>query len=221
MTGWGARLATWWVGRYTATAPAEDRADRRAEVAADVHDQLVHAQAVGLPAGAADRAVAGRVLRGVPADLAWRLARETGPERVAWHVRHPVTLLTGLLPLVVVLGTTVDAARHRATWLAVPAQLAEGVLLPLYAVALGVGLVGGVLAARHPARPSLAGARRTALATMTVSWALSGLWRFAPGPLGAVSTLGWVAFGLALLGWLALVAATGGARVLALGKVPS
>jgi hypothetical protein len=221
VTGWGAAFAAWWVRRYTATAAEVDQAARRAEVAADVHDHLAHAHATGQARAAADRAVGARALRGMPADVAWRLAREADPDRVAWHLAHPATLLAGLLPPLVVLGLLVDTARHRATWLAVPAELAAVVWLPLSALAVGVGVVGGLRAARRPHRPSLAGLRRGALATMAVSWGLAGLWRFVPGSLGAASAAGWVAFGLALLAWLALVAVTAGLRVLALGKVTS
>ena len=222
MKGWGASLATWWVRRYTETAVPAERSDRRAEVAADLHDHYAAAAASGRSPSRVDREVAARVLRGVPADLTWRLAREAGPDRVAWHLSHPVTLLGALLLPMVGLGVFVDSARDRPAWLAQPVAVAAAVALPLYAAAVAIALVALVRSLRRrPHRPSLVGARRTALAALSVTWGLSALWRFAPGLPGTASTLGWAAFGLSLLGWAALAAAAGLRHVLALGKIPS
>ncbi len=222
MTGWGSSLASWWVRRYTETAEPTERSDRRAEVAADLHDHYAAAAAEGRSPSRVDRQVAGRVLRGVPADLTWRLAREAGPDRVAWHLSHPVTLLGALVLPIVGLGVFVDSARDSAPWLAGPVALAEAVALPLHAAAVAVALVAVVRSLRRrPHRPSLVGARRIALAGLSVTWGLAALWRFAPGLPGAASSLGWLAFGLSLLGWAALAAAAGLRQVLALGKVPS
>ncbi len=224
MTGWGASLATWWVRRYTETAVPAERTDRRAEVAADLHDHYAAAAAAanGRSPSRVDRQVAGRVLRGAPADLTWRLAREAGPDRVAWHLSHPVTLLGALVLPMVGPGVFVDSARDGAAWLAEPVAVAEAVALPLHAAAVAVAVVAPVRSLRRrPHRPSLVGARRTALAALSVTWGLAALWRFAPGLPGTASTLGWAAFGLSLLGWAALAAAAGLRQVLALRKVPS
>lgn len=59
-----ARVATWWADRYTRGLPPEVRDRRRTELASDVHEQLV--------AHAGSWAIAGRTVRGVHADLAWR-----------------------------------------------------------------------------------------------------------------------------------------------------
>ncbi len=40
---------------------------------------------------------------------------------------------------------------------------------------------------------------RLAVPLLVVLFALSGIWRFRDGPLGTVSTLAWVAFGIVLV----------------------
>jgi len=76
-----------WTRCYTATVPEPDRAARRAELAADVHDHL---------ADLADRQVGGyraaleilrRLVLGVPADLAWALQPDAPEENMKNRTR--------------------------------------------------------------------------------------------------------------------------------------
>ena len=77
---WLAALVGWWVRLYTRAAPPAEAADRQAEVASDVYEQLAAARADRGGAGGAP-AVLGRAARGVPADVAWRLRMEGSPGR--------------------------------------------------------------------------------------------------------------------------------------------
>ena len=68
----GARLAAGWTRAYTRGLPAQPASTRRAEIAADLHDQMAAARAAGIGPGPVSRAIATRMLLGVPADLSWR-----------------------------------------------------------------------------------------------------------------------------------------------------
>jgi hypothetical protein len=74
-----------WVRLYTAGLPAETRDRRRREIESDLFEEL----AAGAGASPAP-SVAGRFVRGVPADVAWRIERsmhaDTDDELIAtWH----------------------------------------------------------------------------------------------------------------------------------------
>lgn len=91
-----AQWSRWWAARYTRGLPPEIAGDRLDELAADLHDHSVHADATGMSGRALAVAIVSRSLRGVPADLAWRAAqrRVVGGARIAFTGRHlPVTLL--------------------------------------------------------------------------------------------------------------------------------
>lgn len=91
-----ARWSRWWAARYTRGLPAEVANERLDELAADLHDHSVHADATGMTGRALAVAIVSRSLRGVPADIAWRAAqrRVVGGARIAFGGRHlPVTLL--------------------------------------------------------------------------------------------------------------------------------
>ncbi len=219
------RLVAWWVERYTATAPEPDGADRRAEVHSDLHEQLAAADRSGVALRRAAMAIGGRTLRGVPADIAWRLGTEMRPGRLEWHLAHPSVLLGFLLVLLVPTSTMLDAAQGGATWLA-PASV---VLVPLLSIlgccALGFAAVAaGRFLLRRSARPGARGRgwlRRAAVCWMSPSWAAAGLWRFDAEPLEAVAALAWAGFGVAFLVYAVAIVGPLCARFLDLGKLPS
>ena len=69
-----------WVALYTARLPAGLRDDRRAEIAADLWQQIGDASAADAPAPLTAGHILLRTLLGVPDDLAWRLeALDTRP----------------------------------------------------------------------------------------------------------------------------------------------
>ena len=71
------RLVHFWVALYTLGVPEPSRTDRRAEIESDVWE---HELAAGSTMHT-ERAIAGRCVRGAPADLGWRLAQRTGRRR--------------------------------------------------------------------------------------------------------------------------------------------
>ena len=155
------RLAVWWGRLYTRAAPEPDRSARREELAADLHDQLAEARASAVPGGRVAQSVVGRVLRGVPADLAWRFALERAPARMDWHLTHPGTLLTGLFVLLVPTTLLADAARGPVSGLGPFLDVLASTVVLLSAAAVGVAgvaMVRWLLAEHSPARsPDLSG----------------------------------------------------------------
>lgn len=224
------RVAMWWGRAYTRTAPEPDRSARRAELAADVHDQLVDARARGVPEHQVARNVIGRVMRGMAADLAWRTGVERTPARLDWHLSHPGTLLAGLFVVLVPTTLLADAARGPVSDLG-PFL---GLLASLVVVFSSAAVVFAVVApARRLARgePLLSGltvwgARRATLSAMCVLWAGAALWRFVPEARGwsaHVSGVSWAGFAVALLVYLGcvLVSALRALRVVDNRKVSS
>ena len=66
-----------WVGRYTRDLPASVAGRRREEVRADLRDHLEHARASGVSEAQLRREIAGRMVRGLLADTAWRRQHRT------------------------------------------------------------------------------------------------------------------------------------------------
>ena len=94
----------WWGRLYTRAAPPAEAADRQAEVASDMYEQLAAARAARAARGGAGGApgVLGRAARGVPA-----------PGRPQWHLAHPGTVLGGSVLLLLPLDLIEDVARER------------------------------------------------------------------------------------------------------------
>jgi hypothetical protein len=68
----GDRLADRWTRLYTRRLSDETARARRDEIASDLYDHITAARAAGLTPAATSRAIAARMLLGVPADLSWR-----------------------------------------------------------------------------------------------------------------------------------------------------
>jgi hypothetical protein len=219
------RLALWWVHLYTRSAPPGERADRRAEILADLSDERAASRELRRSQADHARSVLSRVLRGVPADLSWRVGVELRHGRAEWHLSNPGTVLAALFTVLVPLGLLSDAGRGAVPALSGVAAVAAPVLFGLSAGAVGLGVVATARRLVHgPRRPRAVGlptVRRVALSTMCVLWAVAGLWRFAPTPLTTVSTAAWAGFGIALLTYAGAVAAGLVRRVLDFGKVSS
>jgi hypothetical protein len=111
------RVVAWWARRYTRGLPPADARRRLEELGADLHDHVAHERAAGTPDGRIALAIAARMLRGAPADVAWRarvIDRSTTTEDPSRM--HPpttrsvlrVALVTGLillLPLITTLAS--------------------------------------------------------------------------------------------------------------------
>ena len=79
MTSVTARIVRWWVRLYTSGLSSGERGDRRDEIESNHHE---HTHSSRTQSRDTARQVLGRMVRGLPADLAWRLSRP-GAERRA------------------------------------------------------------------------------------------------------------------------------------------
>jgi hypothetical protein len=105
-------LVARWVRFYTRKAPAPIAQRRIDEIDADLHDHIAHERAYGTEDWRIALSIAGRMVRGLGADVSWRgqtLARPSTPEEVrkmsrsAYRSAARVALATAfilLLPLV-------------------------------------------------------------------------------------------------------------------------
>jgi hypothetical protein len=142
-----ASFADWWTRAYTRGLPTEVSAERRAEIASDVFEQYADDGA----ARATGTAIVGRTLRGVPADLSWRIEErrmlrnhrlsETRPTglRALWATATqawftPIAVLVGLFNLLFALGVAFEADGK------MPGRAVGPVLLTGFAVAMFAGL---------------------------------------------------------------------------------
>jgi hypothetical protein len=226
----GGRVALWWVSVYTATSDLQLACERRDELRADLHDHLEQGLAAGTDAGQVSRAMLGRSLRGVPADVVWRVEVEWARDGLRSLAAEPVTVLGSLFVALLPITLLADLARRFSL---VPAEVREGLTVAcgaLYTVAVAYALVAaGMRAAggpHSPARPWRQRLLRLLRLAMYASFALSGIWRFAPEPFGQISAWAWAVFGVSLvanvLAWAVGAAGAGWRkRPLALRKVPS
>ncbi len=205
---WAGRVTRRWVALYTRTAPIGDAADRRAEMESDLFDQASACNARSASSRQMNSELLGRAVRGIPADIGWRLEVEQAPGRLRWHVRHPSTVLLAtwafLLPINQLADVrAADEARWSAAGLLGAATVALGAFLIAFAI---VSLAVRGPAGLRPRRSTARDVRVDVLCGMAVAYAVSGIWRFAPDPLQAIANAGYVAFGLLLVLYLMLVA---------------
>lgn len=221
----GARFAAWWVEAITRTAEPSVALDRRAEICSDTHEQLSDAWRRGA-VSVESRAVVGRVIRGMPADIAWRAVLELRMSRFAWHLRNPSTAITSFLVVMLPLNLAADSAlpQGRSSLLdyRIPLWVATdfvGGCILLFAVLAFASRVRPRLAAGaepFQSRSRLEAARRCATATLGVTLAGSAVFRF-----GALALLGggfWLAFAACVLVYVALLLATLGVKLLTFGR---
>ena len=228
MTSLGERVATSWVDALTRTAPEQEAADRRAEIRSDVHEQLAVDAAAGLSGRRTAWAVAGRVLRGVPADLWWRAGLEAAPARLRWHLRNPGTVATALLVVTLPLNLLADSVPERLPGLRPLYATLWGltfivawILLGLAAAALAARLVPGFLEGvpRVVGLSAFAHARRGVLTVSAVCLAVSAVSRLSGDRVfQLLSTAGWMGFGLSVVAYVVLVLVSVLTRVLPIGR---
>jgi|GEM_PF-4444166 len=222
----GARIALRWSTFITMAGPSEACENRRAEIASDVFEHVASARAIGVSQRHLSWSITERVLRGLPRDIAWRLRLEATPARYGWHVRHPSTLLTFLLVMIMPLNVIADSARTRVSalfpfydglW---ALTLATCWLLIAFAVAAGAhrAFASGDSMPSPVPKGSTRWARNLT-AVMAISWAASAVWRIGPySSFHTLSSMAWATFGVSLLAYLALLLARSGAKLLTLGR---
>ena len=224
----GGRVALWWAGAYAATADPQMAAERRDELRADLHDHLQQGLAEGCEAAQVSRAMLGRTVRGIPSDVLWRFEIEWARDQLRSLVAEPTTVLGLLFLTLLPISLLADAARRFDF---VPVEAREGLTVVcgfLYTFAVAYLLTAASMRffvrQRLIAQPLRQRLLRFLRLVMFASFALSGIWRFAPDPYGQISAWAWAVFGLSLVanGIVLLVrAACGRKKALDLGKVPS
>ena len=102
------RLVAWWVRRYTRDLPDPVAERRVEEIDADLHDHIAHERAAGTGDRRIALGIASRMLRGLPADAAWRRRTRNRKETMTQRSIVRVALVTGLI-LLIPLFTTLFA----------------------------------------------------------------------------------------------------------------
>jgi hypothetical protein len=114
-----AGLVRRWVGLYTRGLSVDVRDGRRAEIEADLWDQLEEAKLSGRPERSTGADILMRLARGLPADLSWRMAlwadREVRPATKMTATTG--TRAVGLLAIVGGLGVAIGAVTFAGTTL--------------------------------------------------------------------------------------------------------
>ncbi|MGR2752213.1 hypothetical protein [Agromyces arachidis] len=133
-------LVLGWARWYTRDLPAEVAADRRDELAADLHDERAWA------GEAASASIAQRWLRGIPADLAWRAARMRGVAIAAPRGTFPRAVPAfGLAAAALLIAWGVLVVARVAPLVATGAWWGAWDLVAAAAVGLAFAVTGGVL----------------------------------------------------------------------------
>ena len=157
----GVRAAAAWTRCYTWGLAGEVGAERRAEMAADLHDHTQDALAASGSPGRLSREVLARAVLGIPADLAWRHAqlrmagrrnRPTDPAaaRSGPHRLHVTVLTVGAVVDVLALALALTASFYVPIWrdlawwlhLAATAAATTGLVLLVRGSARGAALLG-------------------------------------------------------------------------------
>jgi hypothetical protein len=170
-----------WVDGYSRGLPADVRAARRDEIEADLWDESLAAVALGR-ATSIDRQRLDRLIRGIPADVTWRLGqrrgatRKTGRDtvrisRVELILLLGVAAFYGLLLLVALPAITAPDPDRWGGW--GPYGMLAG---------LSLSVTGLILAIRRPAAGLVIAMAGTAIAMFAMPWAFFIL---LPAPLVA------------------------------------
>jgi hypothetical protein len=155
-------LNTLWVGVYTAGLTDAQKARRRGEVRSDVHEQMAFFRAEGQSDAAINRGIASRTIRGVLADVAWRLDAGREGEIVVRHGGSPpLPWLTMLFVASVIVAGCLSSTQ--VEWLG-DTRATLGILSAFGAGVLWLGLY---LASHRFAGPLL-----VAVGTATIAWCL-------------------------------------------------
>jgi hypothetical protein len=184
------QLTRWWVALYSSGLPTPVGDRRRAELDSDLWEHQDAARALGQRPAATALAIAARLVRGIPADLSWRIQARRTARRVARRTaaglpRRRRPRRPGLLAL----EATAVTVTVTAGWLvAVEQLLRDGWIagggtawLLAAAAAASLGGLAGLLAAAR-GRPA---------------WAAAGLLVAAVAPTGFAYALNLVLIALA------------------------
>lgn len=101
----GATFARRWLHAYTTGLPQELRERRQQELESDLYEHQADRQAEDASAGRVGLEVMGRVVRGMPADLLWRMQLEAPPMELKISTERMMGIL--LLALVVLIPVSI------------------------------------------------------------------------------------------------------------------
>jgi hypothetical protein len=101
-----ADLVARWVRLYTRNLPPSIAERRIDEIDADLHDHIAHERADGTSDRRIALSIAGRMVRGMPADASWR--RRTTTRRPAHRSLVRVAVVTALILLVPLVGMQIS-----------------------------------------------------------------------------------------------------------------
>lgn len=152
-----------WVALYTKGLSASEASERRALIEADLWDEERAAEWMGLTGGLA-RQRWSRWLRGVPADLVWRLERQRRitkrPRRTDMHSKGQLAAIGIVTALnVVVVGGLLASPGFR-----------EWAGMGIATVGLGLSIVGLLLAIPRPQAGFIVGMIGTGIAFLSMPW---------------------------------------------------
>lgn len=161
----GARIVRTWLNLYTAGTAKEARDRRRGQVESDLWEEQAHAAASTTEKGVS-LAVLGRMARGMPADIFWRL--KLGGPPMEFNIRFEKLIGLSLLALAIFIPIVVSIGGYdpaRDGWAGELTRLGEGrkwetSMAIVFQVLSGVGLVvaGAAIAAALRDRATVSGA---------------------------------------------------------------
>src|SRR5687767_11574666 len=93
-----------WVRLYTRSLPSAIAERRIDEIDADLHDHIDHERARGTGESRISRGIAGRMLRGVAADLSWRVSTPKERRKMSRNSYIRVAIVTALVLMVPAIG---------------------------------------------------------------------------------------------------------------------
>jgi len=156
-----------WVGFYTRGLPAELAATRLALMDAELWDEAQAAEWLGESATLGRQRMS-RMVRGVPADLAWRLEQRGGTSAARKEKRMPISkpLLAAVVAAAVLYGV------YFVGLVATPDFRAweDGAAVAL--VGLGLAIVGSIVAIPNPRVGCPIGLAGSAIAIFIMPWML-------------------------------------------------
>lgn len=113
----GAEFARWWLRLYTAGLPTDLRTRRKEELESDLYEHQADRRREYASSVRVGFEVLGRVVRGMPADLVWRMQLEAPPMELKISSERLVgVLMATLLILIPVSGAIPGYDTSREGW---------------------------------------------------------------------------------------------------------
>lgn len=192
-----ARIARWWVQRYTAGLASHNAQCRRAEIDSDIAEHQRCRESDGWRQKQIARERMMRLVRGMAADLGWRRDLLTAQGHFGGFVRTSLLSVTSLASLLLALFHAVFAAyllgntsladqRFLGGLASYADELDKPVASAVAAIIVaGLGAVLVLAAIARPVSPMMANVVTVAIAVWAVLWFWLGMW-----PIGLIAVVG-------------------------------